>query len=333
MYLPVAPFISVIIPNHNGEKTIALCLDGALASHYTNYEVIVVDDFSSDSSVSIIEKYPCRLIRLTEHGGASKARNTGAANSTGDVLFFIDADCIMQPDTLARASAAYQKSGPGIIIGGTYSWLPYDQNFFSIFQSVYIHYSETKNCQNPDYIASHAMLISAVLFQKSGGFNEQFMPILEDVELSHRLKRMGHGLRIDPLIQVQHIFNFTLAKSMRNGVRKSKYWSIYSLKNRDLLSDSGTASLELKVNVLACFLNAVLLLLSLLFKNWYLAAPVPLLFACNLYLNRGLARAFHNVLGPFFAFLAMLYYISVYPFAVGLGAFSAIFNQRSGLRP
>jgi hypothetical protein len=143
---------------------------------------------------------------------------------------------------------------------------------------------------------------------------------------------MGHGLRIDPLILVQHIFNFTLAKSMRNGIRKSKYWSIYSLKNRDLLSDSGTASLELKVNVVSCFLNAALLLLSLLLKNWYLTAPVLLLFACNLYLNRRLARAFHNLLGPFFAFLAVLYYTSVYPFAVGLGAFSAIFSQHSGLR-
>ena len=328
----MAPFISVIIPNHNGEKTISLCLEGALASDHANYEVIVVDDCSSDSSVSIIEKYTCRLIRLADHGGASKARNTGAANSAGDVLFFIDADCIMQPDTLSRASAAYLENEPGVIIGGTYSWLPYDKNFFSIFQSVYIHYSETKNCRNPDYIASHAMLIPADIFQKSGGFNEQFMPILEDVELSHRLKRIGYDLHMDPLIQVQHIFNFTLARSLRNGIRKSKYWSIYSIKNRDMLSDSGTASRELKYNVLSCFLNVALLLLALLFKNGYLAAPVPLLFGSNLYLNRSLVRAFHAVRGPFFAFLAVLYYTSLYPFAVGLGVSSAIFSQHFGLR-
>jgi glycosyltransferase involved in cell wall biosynthesis len=331
--LPVAPFISVIIPNHNGEKTIALCLDGALASHYANYEVIVVDDCSSDSSVSIIEKYPCKLIRLSEHGGASKARNTGARNSTGEVLFFIDADCIMQPDTLAKASAAYLEHGPGVSIGGTYSRLPYDQNFFSVFQSVFIHYSETKNCLNPDYIATHAMLISADLFQKSGGFNEQFLPILEDVELSHRLKQMGYSLRIDPHIQVQHIFNFTLVKSMRNGVRKSKYWSIYSIKNRDLLSDSGTASQEFKFNVLSFFLTGALLFLGILLKNWHLAAPIPLLLGFNLYLNRRLAMAFLNLRGPYFAFLAMMYYTFMYPFAVGLGGFSAFFSQYFGLRP
>ena len=333
MNLTVAPFISVIIPNHNGEKTIALCLDGALASQYPNYEVVVVDDCSSDNSAIILEKYPCKLISLSEHGGAAKARNTGARNSKGEILFFIDADCIMQPDTLAKVSAAYKENGPGVIIGGTYSWLPYDdQNFFSIFQSVYIHYSETKNCRNPDYIATHAMLISADLFQKSGGFNEQFMPILEDVELSHRLKRMGHTLRMDTNIQVRHIFNFTLAKSMRNGIRKSKYWSIYSINNRDLLADSGTASQELKFNVLSWFLIGSLLLAGILLKNWSLALPVPLLFGSNLYLNRRLVRAFHNVRGPFFAFLAVLYYTLLYPFAVGLGAFSAIYSQYVGLR-
>ncbi|HSG68553.1 MAG TPA: glycosyltransferase family 2 protein, partial [Bacteroidales bacterium] len=189
MNLPVAPFISVIIPNYNGEKTIGRCLDAAFEAKYDSFEIVVVDDCSTDSSITIIEKYPCRLIRQPEHGGASRARNTGARNSTGAVLFFIDADCLLQPFTLAQAAAAYQVEGPGVIIGGTYTPLPYDENFFSIFQSVYIHYSETKNLLDPDYVATHAMLIPKDLFHKSGGFNEQFMPILEDVEFCHRLKK------------------------------------------------------------------------------------------------------------------------------------------------
>jgi glycosyltransferase involved in cell wall biosynthesis len=240
--LPATPFISVIIPNHNGEKTIGLCLKAAYNSDFDNFEIVVVDDCSADGSIAIIAQYPCRLIRLSEHGGASKARNTGAQNSRGDILFFIDADCLLQPDTLAKAASASMKSGPEVVIGGTYTWMPYDQNFFSIFQSIYIHYSETKNVQDPDYIATHAMLIRADIFKRSDGFNEEFMPILEDVEYSHRLKKMGYRMCMDPAIQVQHIFNFTLKKSFRNGIRKTKYWSIYSIKNKDLLSDSGKIS-------------------------------------------------------------------------------------------
>jgi glycosyltransferase involved in cell wall biosynthesis len=328
----VAPLISVIVPNHNGEKTIGRCLDAAFASKYTNFEVIVVDDCSSDSSTTIIEKYPCRLIRLPEHGGASKARNAGAQNSRGEVLFFIDADCLLQPDTLIKAASAYLNNGPEVIIGGTYTWLPFDQNFFSIFQSIFIHYSETKNIQNPDYIATHAMLIGADIFTISGGFSEDFMPILEDVEFSHRLKRMGYRLRMDPGVLVQHIFNFTLTKSLRNGIRKTKYWSIYSLKNKDLLSDSGTASQEFKFNVLSCFANLVLLLLGLLLNNWTILVPILLLYGANLYLNRHLIGAFHKIHGPHFAISAVLYYTFLYPFAVGIGAFSAIFSQYFGFR-
>ncbi len=330
---PAPPFISVIIPNHNGARTIGLCLEAAFASQYDNFEVVVVDDCSSDNSIAIIEKYPCRLFRLREQGGASRARNTGAGNSMGELLFFIDADCLLQNDTLERAAAAYQDEGPGGIIGGTYTPLPHDRTFFSIFQSIYIHYSETKNLRDPDYVATHAMLIGKDLWQKSGGFNEQFMPILEDVEFSHRLKKIGARLCMSPDILVQHIFHFSFVRSMRNGMRKSKYWSIYSLKNRDLLSDSGTASREFKFNVLSCFMNFLLIFLAFLQQDWMLVLPVLLLFGINLFLNRHLVRIFFRVGGPFFAIPAVLYYTFVYPFAVGIGVCSAFFSQHFGLRP
>ncbi|MDX1776989.1 MAG: glycosyltransferase family A protein, partial [Desulfobulbales bacterium] len=319
--------------NYNGAETIGRCLDAAFKSRYTDFEVIVVDDFSSDNSTAIIEKYPCRLIRLNKHAGASKTRNTGAEHSRGEDLFFIDSDCLLQPDTIAAAAAAHLQEGPEVIIGGTYTQLPYDQGFFSVFQSVFIHYSETKNLQNPDYIATHAMVIGADLFKKLGGFDEHFMPILEDVEFSHRLKEKGYRLRMNENILVQHIFNFNLVKSMRNGIRKSKYWSIYSLKNRDLLADSGTASQEFKFNVMSCFINLVLIVIGLWFKNWAFVFAVLLLLGVNLYLNRQLIRAFHETGGTLFATFALLYYTLVYPFAVGIGACSGIYSQHFGLRP
>ena len=334
MGLSATPLISVIIPNHNGEKTIGRCLDAAFASEYANFEVTVVDDCSSDRSADIISGYPCRFIRLPAHGGASKARNTGASNSRGEILFFIDADCLLQPDTLTKTAEAYLKNGPDAIVGGTYTLVPFDQDFFSVFQSAYIHYSETKNLENPDYIATHAMLLPKTVFQKSGGFAEDFMPILEDVEFCHRLKKMGYRLRMDPAILVQHIFNFTLVKSLRNAIRKTKYWIIYSIKNKDLFADSGTASQEFKFNVITCFIIFALLVLSLLPDSRTVTLPfMLLLYSINLAVNRNQIAAFHRAKGPSFAFLAVLYYTFIYPFAVGIGVFSAIFSQHFGLRP
>ena len=318
--------ISVLIPNYNGSSTIGKCLEEAFSSAYDNFEVIVADDCSTDNSVEIIKRFPCRLIALDKNSGASKARNAGAKEGSGEIFFFIDSDCVMQKDTLAAVNKVFDKNA---ITGGTYTKIPYDDSFFSAFQSIFINYSETKR-EAPDYIATHAMAIDQALFKKIGGFSEDFLPILEDVEFSHRLRRLGIKLIMHPEILVQHIFNFTLIKSLRNAFRKSLWWTIYSLKNKDVFKDSGTASVELKINVTACFLNILLALISVLAKNALILAAIPFIFTFNLYSNRRLIAAFYNAKGFLFSILAVLYYTLAYPFAVGAGAIIGILKHTWG---
>ncbi len=311
-------FISVIIPVHNGEATIGRCLEAVFASRYARFEVIVVDDRSTDDSPDIIGRYPCRLVRLKAHAGASAARNAGARQSMGDYLFFIDADCVLREDTLSRVNSALAGAGSAVV-GGTYTTLPFDSGFFSVFQSVFIHYSETKRIP-PDYIATHALAVQAGLFRRTGGFTEEFLPILEDVEFSHRLRKQGVQLIMDRGIQVRHIFNFTLARSLRNAFRKSRYWTVYSIGAGDLLSDSGTASHGLKANGITFLLTTGLSLSALLMGSLQLLLPVPLFVAVNLWMNRALLAAFVSAGGPFFAARAALYYLTLYPAAVLAGA-------------
>jgi GT2 family glycosyltransferase len=284
--------------------------------------VVVVDDCSSDGSPEMIRRFPCRLITLRERSGASKARNIGGQNSSGEVFFFIDADCIVQRDTLSQVDRMFD-SGRKVVVGGTYTRLPDDDRFFSTFQSVFIHYSETKKAR-PDYIASHAMAIDRSLFEKSGGFPEDFMPIIEDVEFSHRLRRSGSALEMNPSILVSHFFDFTLMKSLRNAFRKSKYWTAYSLKNRDLFSDSGTASKELKTNVASYFLVFLILMFSLfLHKPALLSCALPVL-GFNVYINRNFFSALRETKGLSFALLSALYYMIVYPLPVGAGSMAGV---------
>jgi glycosyltransferase involved in cell wall biosynthesis len=318
----VNKFISVVIPNYNAGSTIGKCLGAVLASKYDCFEVIVVDDGSTDNSIGIIRTFPCKLIQLDKHAGASMARNAGAKESAGDIIFFIDADCIIAEDTLSLVHKAMSVQ-EAQVIGGSYTPLPYDSNFFSIFQSVFINYSELKR-KEPDYIATHSMAIEKRVFEKSGGFPEEFLPIIEDVELSHRLRRAGHKLQMVPEILVRHIFNFTLRKSLRNAFRKSRYWIMYSLGNKDVFKDSGTASRELKVNVLSYFLTLLFLLLYFSLAN-RIFLLLPLAIICsNLYVSRKLLRAFYRTKGALFAIPAMLYYTMLYPAAVGAGSFTGM---------
>ncbi|MBI5098829.1 MAG: glycosyltransferase family 2 protein [Nitrospirae bacterium] len=329
--------ISVVIPNCNNAATIGKCLEAAFASQYKNFEVIVVDDKSKDNSVEIIKQFPCRLVCLENHAGASKARNTGAQESRGEYIFFIDADCLLQKDTLSivnrtlmaqediqgdKGGFLEQKSSK-IVTGGTYTRIPYDKSFFSIFQSVFVNYSETRTA-TPDYIAAHAMIISAEAFNKSEGFPEVFLPIIEDVEFTHRLRRTGFKLTVNPEIQVQHIFNFTFLKSMHNAFKKTKYWVMYSLKNKDLLADSGSASTELKTNVVFYFLSLISVILWIIFQQPVFLYFLQFLFILNTVVNRRLLKTFYETKGILFGVQAFLFYTLLYPLPVGFGTLAGI---------
>ncbi|MFV2005271.1 MAG: glycosyltransferase family 2 protein [Gammaproteobacteria bacterium] len=317
-------FVSIIIPNYQGGTTLETCLEAAFASRYQNFEVIVVDDCSSDNSVEVIKSLPCKLVQMDKHCGAAQARNIGAAHSSGDILFFTDADCVLQQDTLSIVNSTVSLAGASTVIGGSYTRIPFDNSFYSLFQSVFVNYSETRHEQHPDYIATHAMAIDAESFRKSGGFTEKFLPILEDVDFSHRLRQAGYRLVMNPAIQVQHIFNFSLYRSLRNAIRKSMYWTMYSINYGDVFVDSGTASVGLKTNVAAWFSIALFFLVFVLTGNSVFLLITPLILAINLFVNKGLLMAFYRTRGLLFALTATGYYLLLYPAAVGFGAVAGL---------
>ena len=324
----MSEFVSIIIPVRNGEATIARCLEAALASRYERFEVIVVNDGSDDRSAEIITTFPCTLVQLPKPSGVSRARNIGACHSHGDILFFTDADCLLNEDTLTIAVASLTAAGRDVVLGGTYTVKPADDRFFSAFQSVFINHAESRECDNPDYIAAHAMVLFAGTFEKSGGFAENFLPILEDVEFSHRLRRNGHRLIMEPGIQVRHLFGYSLMGSASNGFRKSKYWTIYSIHNRDLLADSGTASRALKFDVAALFGSILAGLLVLSTGNAWFFVIIAALMALNITVNRDLLRWFYRARGMAFAFAASAYYLLVYPLVVGAGGLAGVLSYR-----
>jgi len=314
--------LSVIIPNHNGSAFVDTCLSTLFRASHQPLEVIVVDDGSTDNSADIISRHPCRLIRLEKQGGTSKARNTGAKNSLGNALFFIDMDCIVQDDTILHAINAYEKNRD-VVIGGSYTPTAFDDSFFSTFQSIFINYSEFRN-SDPDYIAGHAMVIGRDVFEKSGGFPENFGPIIEDVEFSHRLKRSGQRLIMDSAILVSHIFNYDLKESLGNAFRKSKYWTAYSIGNRDMMADSGTASRELKFTVFCSILIWFFFLCLIISPDAFFLVCMIIVFTFDLAVNRSLIRAFFREKGLAFGSKATLYYLLLYPLSVAAGGAAGV---------
>ncbi len=98
------PFISVILPTYNGEKTIRRCIDSMLAQHFTDFELIIIDDGSVDKTYSICHDYymknSCVKLYRKPNGGESSARNMGLLQAKGEWITFIDHDDYVDDDYL-----------------------------------------------------------------------------------------------------------------------------------------------------------------------------------------------------------------------------------------
>ena len=96
-------FFSIIIPLYNKERYVENAIKSILKQTITDYEIIIVNDGSTDSSKEIISKYVSDKIRIIDHQknkGLSAARNTGIKNATSDYVTFLDADDLWKPNFL-----------------------------------------------------------------------------------------------------------------------------------------------------------------------------------------------------------------------------------------
>lgn len=319
--------VSVVIPNRNGAATLEACLRAACAAADRGGEVVLVDDASDDGSLAIAARFPCAVVALGAHGGVSRARNAGARAARGELLLFVDADCLLEPGAVEAARREYGDRRD-LVLGGTYTLRPPDTDFFSRFQSAFIHHLETRR-PVPDYVAAHAMLVDRALLLRSGGFVEGAVlgraAGVEDVELSHRLRRAGCELAMSEGLRVRHVFRFSLRRSLANAARKARTWTAYSLAAGDLLADSGTASRALKANVVLAGAQALLVAWGLAAgADWPCAAAAAAALALDLHLSRGLLAAWARAGGRRFAALAAAYYVTAFAAAVAAGAAAGV---------
>ena len=113
---------SVIIPIYNAEKYLENTLQSIKDQSYKNFEVLMIDDGSTDSSTEICRKFEIhdsrfRLIKKT-NGGVSSARNIGIEHAIGELLFFVDSDDIIEKEAIERCVLIYNTNKPDMIVFG-----------------------------------------------------------------------------------------------------------------------------------------------------------------------------------------------------------------------
>lgn len=115
------PLVSVVIPAYNIQDFLPMCIESVCHQTYSNLEVILVNDGSTDNSGKICHKYQSRDPRIKYfkkmNGGLSSARNYGAEKATGDLLVFVDGDDLISPDCIELLTSAYQDGKAQLAIG------------------------------------------------------------------------------------------------------------------------------------------------------------------------------------------------------------------------
>jgi hypothetical protein len=216
------PRVSVIVPVFNGGAQLESCLAAIAASSCPPDECIVVDDASTDGMpVLAAERHGARLIRLDRRRGPAFARNLGAGEACGDILFFCDADVLLDKDALATAVGTLEADPRISAVFGSYDDEPGDPSFLSQYRNLYHHWVHQSADPEASTFWAGCGAIRRDAFREMQGFDCDYSyPSIEDIELGGRLHRAGHRIRLEKGMRGKHLKRWTLWNMVRTDVMK-----------------------------------------------------------------------------------------------------------------
>jgi GT2 family glycosyltransferase len=247
------PKVSIVIPNWNTQQWLAGCLDGLRAQSYRDFEIILVDNGSSDTSLAFVEQgYPeVKIIALPENKGFAPAVNIGIRQSCGEYVALLNVDTIPQPDWLANlvetmeaspsdigslASKMLSLNEPHLVddAGDLLSWYgsARKRGAGQLAQN-YLDAEEVFSA------CAGAALYRRSFFEEVGEFDESFTSYLEDIDLGLRGRLLGYRYLYVPTAEIWH-------QSHGAGLARSRYVYLSTRNRLTLLLKSIPTELLLK---------------------------------------------------------------------------------------
>jgi O-antigen biosynthesis protein len=239
--LPKAPFVSVIVCSYNGGRTLGACLDSLGKLNYPAYEVILVDDGSTDDTAYVAAQFPGVCYIHQSNHGLSHARNTGAAAAKGEVLAYTDSDCMVDADWLCYLI--------GTLVSGDYAGVggpnitPPAQNW--IQACVAAAPGGPNHVLLTDTVAEHIpgcnMAFYRWVFEGVGGFDPEYRKAGDDVDFCWRIQQAGWVISFSPTAIVWHYRRFTLRAFLNQQDGYGEAESLLRFKHLIFFGPTGTA--------------------------------------------------------------------------------------------
>lgn len=192
--------VSIVIRTYNSERTIEDCIESLLATTYSDYEILVVDDGSVDRTLELVQKYPVRVFR-SSHG--ENPCNRGIRESSGRIIAFIDSDCVVPRNWLMGIVAILQDGQVGA--AGGQETAPSDSNYWprcfealrKLEKRLLFHWGSVEQISNCNAAYRKEALVEV------GGFSD-YLFYGEETELNWRLSKSGWKILFDPTVVVLH---------------------------------------------------------------------------------------------------------------------------------
>ena len=226
------PLVSIIILNYNAGKLLLNCIDSVFKSTYQNFEVIVVDNLSTDNShVRCKEKFEkIQLIENKENLGYCEGNNIGIRNATGEFIIILNPDTIVEPNWLNHLMSAYNKFGEGL----------YQPKFFSLNEKLVIQSTgnmlhifgfgfardkgkidneKIKSIEKINYASGTCLFTSKIVLDKIGLLDPFLFLYHDDLDLGWRAAHIGINSFYVPKSIIYHAESYSIKWSS-----KKFYW-------------------------------------------------------------------------------------------------------------
>lgn len=257
--------ISVVVPAYKAAHLLPRVLEPLLAMQKAGEvaEVLVVDDQSPDETAAVAAKLGAKVLVTPKNGGPGVARNLASEHAVGDILWFVDSDVIVWPDSAEHIHAAFGDPEVDAVFG-SYDNEPDGQYWFSRYKNLLHRYHHQKARRDASTFWAGCGAVRAKAFREIGGFDVDTyaVPSIEDIELGYRIRSNGGRIVVDPDLQSKHLKVWTVKNAIFTDIfRRALPWSRLMISREGLANDLNTRFSErLRALVAGLFLLSLLLL-------------------------------------------------------------------------
>ena len=323
--------ISVIIPVYKGGKNFQDCINALAETVPPAGEIIVVADGGMDHMSFPDKKLNTKILQTSNRSGPARARNIGAQAAKSDILFFLDADVTVKPDSIQRVLDKFKKEPHLTAVFGSYDNAPAEPNFLSQYRNLLHHYVHQTAREDASTFWGACGAISRDVFHNLGGFDEKLYrkPMIEDIELGYRLKRAGYKIRLCKTLQVKHLKRWGVVDILKTDfLQRALPWTKLILRNRQFLNDLNLATSS-RISVVLTY-GLLVTLIASIWSIKFLVMAITFSLAL-LALNMPLYHFFQRKHGNWFALKTIPWHWLYYFYgglAFGIGFIIHLFGER-----